>query len=492
MQVEREIKFSLSPEALARVRHHVRPAGPWRRRTVSSAYYDTKNELLRRAGVALRFRREGARRLQTLKAGSAVQAGLATRSEWELPAPGGRLEVGAFPRAEIMAATGVDLHRVAAKLQPVFETRFTRRSAPVALDAAARAELCVDVGYVGARGRREPISELEIELKTGDPRALLRYAERLSPALGLQLAFESKAERGYRLASGRRVALPRKWPKPALAESATPGEAFAALAAASIAQAGANARGVVHAADPEYLHQLRVGLRRLRSALRAFRSLVGTARPLVRRLRKLSPPLGEARDWDVFVAFLQEISAGRELLARARARRSGARRKARETAASSEFQLSLLRALRWLYSAPRSRRAATVARSLAAFGARSLERLQRKTLEQAQGLERRDVAARHALRIRVKRLRYGCEFFASSFPRASVRPYVESLETLQDILGELNDVAVGRRLLQTLGPHASASRVRRELAMRERRLIASLEPAWRAFKKHRPFWRARG
>lgn len=485
MQVEREIKFSLSPEAARRVARQVRLAGRWRRRIVSSAYYDTPSERLRRAGVALRLRRDGQRWLQTFKS----EAGPLARNEWELPVRGKRLELRSFPAAEIQAATGIDLARL--RLRPVFETRFIRRSAPVALDAAARAELCVDVGHVGAHGRREPISELEIELRAGDPRALLRYAERLAPALGLELAFESKAERGYRLASGQAVAPPRKWPKPALAELATPGEAFAALAGAALAQAGANARGVVHARDPEYLHQLRVGLRRLRSAVRAFRALAGTGKPVLRRLRKLMPPLGEARDWDVFVEWLQELPQGRALLAQARARRSVARRRARAAAASPEFQLFLLRTLRWLHGAPWRRRAAALDGSLVAFGAHSLERLHRKALEQARGIEWRDVAARHALRIRVKRLRYGCEFFASSFPRASVRPYVKSLEALQDILGELNDVAVARRLLQKLPPHSAKTPVNRELALRERRLIASLEPAWAAFEKRRAFWKAR-
>jgi inorganic triphosphatase YgiF len=492
MQIEREIKFRLTPEAARRVARQIRPAGPWRRRRIANAYYDTANERLRRAGVALRLRREGTRRLQTLKADAAAHAGFATRSEWEIPAPRGKLELAAFPRTEIMAATGLDLARVAKKLRPVFETNFTRRSVPVAIDGAARAELCIDVGYVVARGRKEPISELELELKAGDPRALLRYAEKLSPALGLELAFETKAERGYRLASGQAAPPPRKWRKPKLVELATPAEAFATLVGAALAQTGANARGVVHGSDPEYLHQLRVGLRRLRSALRAFRSLVGTAKPVVRRLRGFMPAFGDARDWDVFVEWLRHVPAARDLLPRARTRRATARRKARQAAASPEFQVFLLRTLRWLHGVPWQRRSGEVDSALAVFGARSLERLHGKALKQAHGLDWLDADARHALRIRVKRLRYGCEFFAASFPRASVRPYVKSLEALQDILGELNDVAVGRRLLQALGPDPAAAQVRRELTLRERRLIASLEPACIAFEKRRPFWKARG
>jgi triphosphatase len=487
MRLEREIKFTLTPTAARRAARQVAAAGPWRRRSVASAYYDTANERLRRAGVALRVRRDGTRRLQTLKAGSAAHGGLATRSEWEIPARRGKLELGAFPRTEIMAATGLDLGRVAARLQPVFETRFTRRSAPVALDGAARAELCIDVGYVAARGRKEPIRELELELKAGDLRALLRYAEKLSPALGLELAFESKAERGYRLAAGEAVPPPRKWPKPSLGELATPGEAFAALVGASLAQAGANARGVVHGKDPEYLHQLRVGLRRLRSVLRAFRPLLAAARPVVRRLRAFMPAFGEARDWDVFVETLQHTPGAQELLAHARARRAAARRKARAAAASPQFQVFLLRALRWLHGAP----VRGSNQSLADFGAQALERLHRKALKHARKLDWLDARARHALRIRVKRLRYACEFFAASFAPASVRPYVRSVEGLQDILGELNDVAVARKLLDTLEPEAAKPLVRRGLGARERRLIASLGPAWAAFEKRRPFWKPR-
>ena len=137
MQVEREIKFSLTPEAARRVGRQVRSAGPWRRRMVSSAYYDTSNERLRRAGVALRLRRDGTRRLQTLKVDSGA-AGFSSRAEWEMPAPRGRLDVAAFPREEILAATGLDVAKLAARLRPWFETRFARRSAPVIVDGATR------------------------------------------------------------------------------------------------------------------------------------------------------------------------------------------------------------------------------------------------------------------------------------------------------------------------------------------------------------------
>jgi triphosphatase len=509
MQLEREIKFTLTPTAARRVARHVPAAGPWRRRTVSNAYYDTANERLRRAGVALRLRRDGARWLQTLKADSSAGAGLSARAEWEMPAPHGRLDVAAFPREEIMAATGLDVARLATRLRPMFETRFARRSAAVVVDSATRAEICVDRGYVAVGERREAISEIELELKAGDTASLLRYASEIAKPLGLELGFESKAERGYRLAAGEAFPRPRKWRRPALGELATPTDAFSAIFAATLAQAGANARGVVYGKDPEYLHQMRVGLRRLRSALLAFRELVPkkAAKPIATRLRSLMPALGAARDWDVFCEALVRIGMHEprraptmaQLLARARGKRAAARRRARETTASPKLQAFLLRALRWVNAGPWKGRSEKAEPSLGAFAAASLERLHRKSLKQAQGIDWSDPERRHLLRIRMKRLRYACDFFAASFAGSAARPYIKRLEALQDILGDLNDIAVARSLLGELAPRGSAADLaaaaaytRQTLAARERMLVISLEAAWAAFEKRRPFWKPRG
>jgi triphosphatase len=509
MQIEREIKFSLTPEAARRVARQVRPAGPWRRRMVSNAYYDTANERLRRAGVALRLRRDGTRKLQTLKIESAAGAGLSARAEWEIPAPRGRLDVAAFPREEILAATGLDMAKLATRLRPCFETRFARRSAPVIVDGATRAEISVDRGYVAAGERREPISEIELELKAGETASLLRYAAEIAKPLGLALEFESKAERGYRLVAGEEFPPPRKWRRPRLGELATPSEAFSAIFAAALTQAGANARGVVHGGDPEYLHQMRVGLRRLRSALLAFRDLVPkkAAKPIAERLHGLMPSLGAARDWDVFCDGL--VRQGMQepdrapvlapLLARARGKRSSARRRARLAAASPRLQAFLLRALRWVNDGPWKARAQKAEGSLAAFAAAALERLHRKALEEAQDSDWADAERRHRLRIRMKRLRYACDFFAASFPGAAARPYIKRLAALQDILGDLNDIAVARRLLNEIAPRgcaaelaAPAGHTRHALGVRERMLVTSLEAAWAAFDKRRPFWKPRG
>jgi len=508
VQVEREIKFSLTPQAARRVARHVRVAGRWRQRMMRNTYYDTTNERLRRAGVALRLRHDGGRPLQTLKAESSAASGFSARAEWEIPAPRGRLDLGAFPREEILAATGLDVAKLATRLRPVFETRFSRRSAAVIVDSATRAEICIDRGHVAAGERREPISEIELELKAGEATSLLRYASELAKPLALALEFESKAERGYRLVAGEAFPPPRKWRRPALGELATPAEAFSAIFAAALTQAGANARGVVHGRDEEYLHQMRVGLRRLRSALLAFRALVPkkAAKPIVERLSGLMPPLGAARDWDVFCESLVRFGTVQPeraptiapLLARARGKRAIARRRARQAAASRKLQVFLLRALRWVNAAPWQGSADDAQASLGDFASVALDSLHRKVLKQAHGIDWGNAKRRHRLRIRIKRLRYGCDFFAACFAGVAAQPYIKRLAALQDILGDLNDIAVARPLLAEIAPRGVAAElgaaggyVRQALTARERMLVISLEPAWSAFEKRRPFWRAR-
>jgi triphosphatase len=502
VNVERELKFRVA--SVARVWRLVRPDTSRRRRKVRSLYYDTADERLRRAGVALRLRCDGGRWMQTLKAELGLHGALAVRGEWDTDLARRTLELSAFPRDEILAVTGIDLHRLETPLRPLFETQFVRCSAIVPLGRNGRGELCIDRGHVIARGRKEPISELEVELKAGTPLELISFLERIADPLALELEVQSKAERGYRLAAGEPSG-PRRWRKPKLEARTSPEGAFRAFFSAALTHAAGNARGVAQDRDPEYLHQMRVGLRRLRSSLRAFRKLVPrqAAKPLAQRLRALMSAFSAARDWDVFCDWLAQAARARAtsrpamaLLARAATRRRAAARDA-AVGSSRDFQLVLLFALRWLHEAPWLRCAAAPREiALADFGRGALERLYRKALLGARHMDWRDGARRHALRIRVKHLRYACECFAPGFPRASLGSFLKRAQAIQELLGELNDISVAGCLLRTLAPPASAADlrtaamlVRRRLAARERRLIGALQPAWRDFVRTRPFWR---
>ena len=504
MHIERELKFRLPAKSASRVWKLLPGTPAARRRTVTSIYYDTPDRRLRAAQTALRFRRDGRRWLMSFKAARSPETGLAQRAEWEVAVARSGFAPESLPLEEIRRETDIDLRDLIPRLAPVFETRFARRWAEITLSADTGIDVCVDIGRIIAGRRGAPIRELELELHNGDLDAMLRFAEQLIAPLGLQLEPESKAERGYRIAAAERPA-PCKAQRPGLTRSEPLEAAMQAVLQAALGQIEGNVYGVAHTRDPEYLHQLRVGMRRLRSALRTF-GRAGVREDFlapVADLKELTPVLGDARDWDVFCEGLvhrlktrhDEHPALASLVRRARARRTVARARARALVASARFQGFLLGVARWLNAAPwrhqdpKTQR--SLARPIAAYAARAMSRAERKVLRRGDDLEWTDALQRHQLRIRIKRLRYTCEPFAALYPRGGMRRYLEKIEALQDILGELNDIAVGRRLLREFSAdrdRAAVGFMRGWFAAREDLLVGLLAAVWRSWRKTKHPW----
>jgi len=282
-------------------------------------------------------------------------------------------------------------------------------------------------------------------------------------------------------------AAPAKWSRPAIGPSTAIGDAFASLCTAALAQIAANAPGVARGADPEYLHQLRVGVRRFLSAMRTFRPLLRRkrAKAVASELRDAMQAFGTARDWDVFVVTLKRAAPSKALVSSAARQRAAATAHARALAGSPEFRQIRHRARRWIEEGP-WRTSAQPQRGVLAFACNALDRAQRRLGKRAADIDWRNRRQRHRVRIALKRLRYGCDFFADCFPAHPVQPFLAQLGALQDTLGELNDLAVARALLDEL--QADGKRVRGVLAQRERDLIASLSREWAAFARMRPYW----
>lgn len=502
MHIERELKFRLHADAVSGLWALLPGAPVPTQRRLDSTYFDTPDFRLREARAALRLRRSGRERILCFKCDAPAARGVPQRNEWEIPAPRGRFSPAALPRDEILAAAGVDLRRHAATLAPVFETRFVRHAARVVLGDGTRVEVCLDRGRISAGRVGVPLLELELELLEGNTASMLALAERLAGPLRLELEARSKAEQGYGLI-GSRPATPLKAQLPRLRRGISAEQAMLAILDGCRAQVQANVSGTMHSRNPEFLHQLRVGLRRLRSALRTFAPLVSksSVRPVARELKAIVARLGSARDWDVFHEMLSQRIApapGRKLemtrlLRKVGARRSAARAQAREALASAAFQKFILHLMRWTEQAPWRRSEAlrrAVAQPAGQFGRRALARHERKALRHAQRIDWADPAARHRLRILVKRLRYACEFFSAALPAKATRRYLERLEAVQDVLGELNDIAVAGRLLDELGEGGSAQSVafvRGWFAARQDLLIAQLAAVWREWKKQARF-----
>ncbi|HZP94595.1 MAG TPA: CHAD domain-containing protein [Burkholderiales bacterium] len=511
MSTEIELKLSVpaaragmlwKTRALARLPH----APPMTRR-LFSAYYDTKDFALHAAGVTVRLRREAGRWVQTVKGGGEASGGLHSRSESEERVPAQLLNLPALAQAGLgeLLERGA-LHR---GLGVVFATQVRRTTTMVEPLPGSRVELSLDRGEIVAGVRREPLCEIELELKSGSTDALFSLASALAHELPLRLDNASKAQRGYRLAIGER-ATPAKAAPVALPGSATVDEGFRTVAFACLQQLQANESGVLHSPDPEYVHQARVALRRLRSAFTAFSGAVPKDffSAQFGALRALAATLGEARDWDVFVGQTLRQAAGggaipaalARLKRRAAAQRRRARSAAKQALENADYTLLLIDLVRMLHAGDwvRSRtpeQAQAAREDLARFAARSLARRDARLRSRADEAEDCDPAAVHRLRIEAKKLRYACEFFGGLFAHKKVRGYLSRLLDLQELLGAVNDAATTHRLLETLAERGAKSDCADALsflhgytAARMQARLDALPAALGAVVRAKPFW----
>jgi CHAD domain-containing protein len=250
-------------------------------------------------------------------------------------------------------------------------------------------------------------------------------------------------------------------------------------------QIRANRRGAGSGDDPEFLHQLRVGIRRLRSTLLAFGKLLRRkpARRFDRALRQALRAMGPARDWDAFLASQPEPR-----LRRAARRASGpARARARRVLASEQFRALPDAVLGWARGRP-WRTKARPRQAVAEFSRQALRRLHADVLRAGDGIDWSEPDPRHRLRIRIKRLRYGCDCFAAGWSASSSRRLHGGLRELQELLGELNDIRVQLALLRGLGRSKALAAARQRLREREGDLVSLLPRAWKDFAAIRPYW----
>ncbi|MFO1188806.1 MAG: CYTH domain-containing protein [Alphaproteobacteria bacterium] len=203
MYVEHEIKLRLSPKAAAKLRRlaALRPlrTGPPVTRRLNSTYFDTPGFGFRDNEMALRVRRIGRRRIQTLKLPGHGALGVQAFHEYEADVQGDRPELKGLGdktlRARLVRAG------LAKGLEPVFVTEFDRHTVPVRV-GTSEIELAVDQGEIRAGGRSVPICEAELELRSGRIEDLFKLAMLLHEQVPFSLEGRTKAARGYGLLAG--------------------------------------------------------------------------------------------------------------------------------------------------------------------------------------------------------------------------------------------------------------------------------------------------
>jgi triphosphatase len=505
--VETELKLRATPGALDQVRaspailQSARNKGIIRR--LEATYYDTADHRLFDAGLSLRVRRSGKHFTQTVKRLAAN--GPLTRDEWESPVETLAPDLGVLPTAEIDGT----FDKIAGNdLVPIFVTRVRRHA--IMLDVPdGQIEVAFDDGVIEAGSRREPLAEIELELKQGKAAALYQFGLGLMDVSPLCLETQNKSDRGYALALNISSSAVKAGSSNLRGEE-TVDEGIAKLLSGCQHQILANLFPATSGREPEGVHQLRVALRRLRAALYFLRRELDapSLQALDAEAQRFARTLGPARSWDVFVdstlpdiekANLPDIefSGLREASAPFREKSYHAVRDSIADPQTNRFLLSLglvIEQRSWRKVA--SEDLGTLAEPLTKFAARVLTRLERKALQRGRHFRHLRPEARHKLRIFLKKLRYSAEFFLPPYSsQTATRKYIKQLSRLQDGLGEANDIITSRTLLSDIRESEHSPDVHRAIGAvtgwqghLELAGAGRLHDRWRKFKRTAPFW----
>ena len=243
---------------------------------------------------------------------------------------------------------------------------------------------------------------------------------------------------------------------------ALPGrEAVSALLLQQLDTLEANVDGVLRDTDPEFLHDLRIAVRRTRSALKLLGDVLPGDLTLrfaseFRWLGDLTTPL---RDLDVQLAELPSRAAG--LIAADPAdlepvrvylsRRRAAERRALNRGLRSARFAAMLGDWRKALQVPHANRRQPAGPRAAELAADRTRRAYRKVIRLGAAITDDSPAENlHTLRKRCKELRYVLEFFGTLHDPQAQRAMVADLKRLQDCLGEFQDSEVQQHELQAL------------------------------------------
>ncbi len=258
--------------------------------------------------------------------------------------------------------------------------------------------------------------------------------------------------------------------------------------------AARNVEGTLQDVDPEFLHDLRVAVRRARSALSQLRGVLPeeTATPLAAELKWLGSATGPVRDLDV--AF-HDLDGHRAMLpeglrrwldpveAHLRRRRGRARGTLVRALRSRRFGELMAR---WQAAAAAADDGETPAAALPVeeLARKRIRTTWRKIVRRGAGLGvDPPAAALHRLRIDAKKLRYLLEFFRNLYPAETIEPEIKALKKLQDLLGDFNDLSVQReRLVEDAREMLGAGTPPAETLLAMGRLEALLEDRQEALR----------
>jgi len=477
-------------------------------RLLVSVYYDTSCHSLERRGIVLRVRKIGNERLQCVKMNAAATS-VFQRTELESPIRGNRPDLTQIADPDVRRT--VQKRCARHDLARVFATNVERETWLLRL-GRSQIECAIDRGVIASERKKAPISEVELELKSGQAARIYELAHRLNAIVPLRIETKSKEARGYDLVEHVNLAAPKALPI-LVNPSMSVRECLAAIAQPCVAHVLASANFAYKSNDPEGIHQLRVAIRRMRAASSIFRrAMPENYRPrLAVELQTFAQKLGAARDWHVLVEEtiasmpirLRKQRSTERLIRIARARRAEGDESAHASLRDPQYTEILLRLASWAdsqfgskWSLPREGRwkADVLAGPAPGFAAEVMQTFHDKARKLGKKVRELDPPEIHRLRIRIKKLRYAMEFFGSLWPNRRTERYLAALKSLQEALGVFHDTIVADQLIAQFTAteggdvKVSTAPVNRWLTRHRRDLRKKVIELWRKFANQKPFW----
>lgn len=446
--IEVELKFQL-PENKKKSVLQALKAKTAEKIRLQAKYYDTPDRLLAQQHVALRLRLEGQEWVQTFKASGKTHL---ERIECEVKIGKSNAEpeidlslFQAYP--EVMQRLQAVLGDQAKTLCMQFKTDVQRTYRVVEVDGT-HIEICLDDGEVSTPERAEKICEVEFELKSGSAETLILFTQEWVKKYKLWLDVRSKAERGNLLATNQKTSPATKAKALVLDKKMSNDMALRQMIGNALAQLLPNAAFIAEGiAAPEHIHQARVAIRRMRSALKTFgrwSSDVDTSWEAA--LGDLQRELGVSRDQDVLrdeiLPKLVESGAPFKSLPKEKY----GQLKAYQTFEKPEHVCLLLQLLAFSIHNDKSSKK----KNLKKQASDTLDRLLKKIIQDASKFASLKTEQRHRLRKRAKRLRYSIEFVSGLYKSKRVSRYLSQLQSIQEILGEYNDMHMTETYFEAL------------------------------------------
>lgn len=165
-------------------------------KSLINSYFDTTDLTLRKLDMGLRVRTYPERCEQTIKTAGIVVGGLHQRPEYNINIDASQPDLSLFPPT--IWPENYDITFLQGSIVPIFSTDFERITWQVSHELGV-VELAYDKGVIESNNQSEVISEIELELLSGEVNALFEVAKTLFSALIIRPGLKSKAARGYAL-----------------------------------------------------------------------------------------------------------------------------------------------------------------------------------------------------------------------------------------------------------------------------------------------------